>query len=108
MCLDGVGLEVVPEIAKLLLRTIKRHARRSAHGAGPDYYLSLRAHLQQSVQLEEHQVQFLEVCLEHVAVAVVEHDLHQQSKRLLFRYFLSVRNVGEREDGSPGAARRRQ
>ena len=42
--------------------------------------------LQQTVQLIEAKMQHLEAILEHVAEAVVRHDLHEDAERLLLRH----------------------
>ena len=46
------------------------------------------AHLDESLQLEEHEVELVEVAFENVLVSVLIHDLHQNCKRLLLRHFL--------------------
>ena len=51
-------------------------------------YMCVRMHLQESVQLEEHEMELVKVCLEDVTVVIVVHDLYQDCKRLLVRYFL--------------------
>lgn len=45
-------------------------------------------HLQQSVQLEEHEMELIEVGLKHVAMMVLVHDFYQHCKRLFLGHFL--------------------
>ena len=45
-------------------------------------------YIHESIQLVEHEVKDLEVALEQVTMAIVEHHLHQHGKCLFLRHFL--------------------